>query len=326
MPTTKTGRPAATAAAATCAGTGPPPAMMVSGSGSGIVVFAGALDAPARGTERAVAARLDELDHGHHRGNLAELRADPGEPLEAGPLPAEDRLVGSAQRIHRRPVETAALEADDVEAAEAGALADRRGERDHIGGHAGEPADEGVGTDPAMLLDRGKPAEDRVLADLAMAAERRMVDHQNIVGDDAIMRHMGADHQEAFVPDDGAAAATGGAAVDRGIFADDAIAADHDRGRLVAIAGVLRLAADRGEREYPAARTDFGSSADAGMRMNDSAGAEHDVGTDHGIGADPNAFAEAGAVFDDRRRMNIAHLVSLTLRRRSARSPSLRRP
>src|SRR5438552_2160720 len=170
MPTTNTGRPAATAAAATCAATGPPPAMMVSGSRSGIVVFAGALDAPARGAERAVAAGPDKLYHGHHGGNVAELGSDLGEPLEPGPLPAEDRLIGGAERVDRPPVETAALQADDVEAAEPSPLADRRGKRDDIGGHAGEPADEGVGADPAMLLDGGESAEDSVLADLAMPA------------------------------------------------------------------------------------------------------------------------------------------------------------
>src|SRR5436190_703593 len=120
MPTTNTGRPALVAAAATCAATGPPPAMMVSGSPSAIVVLARPLDAAARRAERAVAACPDELDHGHHRRHVAELRRDRREPLVARSLAAEDRLIGGAERVNRAPVETAALQPDNVEAAERG--------------------------------------------------------------------------------------------------------------------------------------------------------------------------------------------------------------
>src|SRR4051794_3794319 len=111
MPTTNTGRPAATAAAATWAGTGPPPAMMVSGSPSAIIVVARAPAPAARCTKRAVAARPDELDHGQDRRHVAEIRSDRRETLDSGPLAAEDRLIGGAERVDRAAIEAAALQA-----------------------------------------------------------------------------------------------------------------------------------------------------------------------------------------------------------------------
>src|ERR1700730_16295070 len=203
--------------------------MMVSASLSGIIV-AGASRPAARGAERAVASRPDELDHGHDRRHFAELRNDACETLEPRALAAEDRLISGAQRSDRAAVEAASFQPDDVEAAEPRPLTDGRGERNDAGGDSGQPTDEGVGTDPAMLLDGGQPAEDRVLANLTMAAKRGVVDHDNVVGDDAVMGDMCADHQKALVADHRAGAATHRAAVHRRIFADDANAANRDRG------------------------------------------------------------------------------------------------
>src|SRR6516165_778813 len=181
MPMTKTGRPALAAAAATYDGIGPPPAMIVSASPSGIIIAAGACHTTARSAERAIPAGADELDDDHHRRDVAELGHDIFEPLEPRSLAAEDRHIGGAERMDRTAVEAAALQPDDIEAAEAGPLADRRGKGDDVGGNAGEPADEGMRTDPAMLLNRGEPAENRVLAHLAVTAQRGIVDHQNMV-------------------------------------------------------------------------------------------------------------------------------------------------
>ena len=67
--------------------------------------------------------------------------------------------------------------------------------------HAGQAADEGVGADPAALLDAGEAAEDGVVADLDMAAERRLVDQDDVVADDAVMGDVGTDHEEAIGAD-----------------------------------------------------------------------------------------------------------------------------
>src|SRR5262245_28090173 len=106
----------------------PPPAMMVSGSPSGIIVITGALDAAPRRTKRPVAAGPDELDHGHHGRHIPEFGYDRREPLETRSLAAEDRLIGSPQGVNGAPVEAAPLQPDDIEAAEPRPLADRRGE------------------------------------------------------------------------------------------------------------------------------------------------------------------------------------------------------
>jgi hypothetical protein len=187
-----------------------------------------AAPAGARLAERPVAAAPDEVDDLHHGGHGREFRRDVLQPLGEGPLAAEDLLIGGAQRVDRRPVEAAALEPDDVEPAELGAVADRHRERNDVVGDAGEAADEGVGADPRPLLHCGKAAEDRVLADLDMAAKRDGVDEHDVIAEHAVMGDMGADHEKAVRADRRLLLAARRAAVDRDVLANDAVWPDDD--------------------------------------------------------------------------------------------------
>ena len=93
--------------------------------------------------------------------------------------------------------------------------------------HAGQAADEGMRADPAALLDAGYAAEDGMVADLGVAAEGRLVGQDDVVADDAIVGDVRADHEEAVGADRRLAAAARGAAMDRDVFADDAIRPDR---------------------------------------------------------------------------------------------------
>src|SRR5262245_14186957 len=101
--------------------------MMVSGAPSAIIVFAGPLDPSARCAEWPVAAGANELDQGHDRRHVVEIGRNPREPLGTGAVAVEYCLIGGAERMNGLPVETAALEPDNVEAAKPRSLADRRG-------------------------------------------------------------------------------------------------------------------------------------------------------------------------------------------------------
>ena len=62
-----------------------------------------------------------------------------------------------------------ALEADDVEAGEPGAIAERKAKRDQVMLDAGETADERVGSNADELMRGGAAADIGEIADLAMA-------------------------------------------------------------------------------------------------------------------------------------------------------------
>src|SRR5690606_808337 len=149
--------------------------------------------------------------------------------------------------------------------------------------------------DPAILLDRGEAAEDRVLPDLDMTAKRGVVDEHDAVADYAIMGDMRGDHHEAIGTDPRLAAAARRAPVDRRVLADDAIRADHHRGRLALVAGVLRRPADRGERVELASGADGRVAAHHDMGVDDDIVLENHVALDDGIGPDAHTGADAGA-------------------------------
>ncbi len=77
-----------------------------------------------------------------------------------------------------------------------------------------------------------------------------------MIADDAIVRDVRADHQEAIGADRGRAAPARRAAMDGDVLADDAIRADLDGGLLALVAEVLRLAADDREARDARARAD----------------------------------------------------------------------
>jgi hypothetical protein len=92
-----------------------------------------------------------------------------------------DRLVGEAP----------ALQADDIEAGEPGAVAERKAKGDEVMLDASETADEGVGPNPYELVNGGAAAQNGEIADLAMASQHHVVGQNNALADATIMRDVG---------------------------------------------------------------------------------------------------------------------------------------
>ena len=143
----------------------------------------------------------------------------------------------------------APLEADDIEPGERGAVAERHAERNEVVLDAGEAADKGVRADADELMRRRSAAHDREVADLAMAREHHVVGQDDALAETAVVGDMGVGEEHAARADDRLRSAALRARVHRHAFADQAILADDEADRLAAILEVLRLVADRGERE-----------------------------------------------------------------------------
>ena len=88
------------------------------------------------------------------------------------------------------------------------------------------------------------------------------------------------------------------------MLADQAILADDETDRFAPVLEVLRLMADRGEREDARARADGRVARDADVRHEPHAVAELRFRPDVAERADLDALAERRAVLDDRARVN----------------------
>ena len=117
--------------------------------------------------------------------------------------------------------------------------------------------------DARELMDARAGAEDGEVADLAVSGDHRVVGHDDVVADAAIVRHMGVGEEEAPIADDRLHGPVTCAGMHGDAFADDAIGADRQGGRLAGVFQILRSVADHGERE------DLGAGADAGVACDD---------------------------------------------------------
>ena len=142
------------------------------------------------------------------------------------------------------------------------------------------------------------------IADRDVAGEHHIVGEDAVIADAAIMADMGIGEKSATVADHRLQPAAGRAGIHRHAFADQAVGADGQGRVLAAIFEVLRLMADRGERENARARADRGAAGDDDMRDSADALAEHDLAADMAERPDPDACAEPGAVLDDRGGVN----------------------
>ena len=194
--------------------------------------------------------------------------------------------------------EAAPLHADHVEARQPAAIADSQPVRNEVFADAGETAKKGVGPDAHELMHRRPAAEDGVVADPAMAGQHDVVRQQHALAEPAIVRDMAVGEEHAPVSDDGLAAAARRAGVHGDALADYAIGADAQRRRLAMILQVLRLVANRGEREHPGAGAEHGVAGDRDVGYQLDGVAKHDPGADVTERPDLDALAQPRAGFD----------------------------
>ena len=159
--------------------------------------------------------------------------------------------------------ETAAFQADQVQAAQFAAVTGNDTERNDVAGNARHAADHGFAADAAELVNGAVAAQNGAVADADMAADDRVVGHDDVVADDAVMRNVAIDHEHAVVADGGGKVFFRRAALHGDVFADNVVFADDEfRFRLKFVAVILRTAAqDR-------ARKDDGAVADGGVVHN----------------------------------------------------------
>src|SRR5690606_42023701 len=93
-------------------------------------------------------------------------------------------------------------------------------------------------------------------ATLSMAARRGALGKCHVAADNAVMRDMCVGEEIALVSDDRGAPARIRAHMHGHAFADGAVAADRKRGAAALVAGILRRAAEDGQRINFRASTD----------------------------------------------------------------------
>ena len=140
-----------------------------------------------------------------------------------------------------------------------------------------------------------------------MAAERHVVGECDVVADDAVVGDMGARHHETAIADGGDAAALHRSKTDRHAFAELAVVADHQLGRLAAISGRLRRRTERNEWIDRGAFAEHGVAGDRYVGLQANARFQFDPRTDNAIRADLDVVGDPRTVGHARCRINARH-------------------
>ena len=136
-----------------------------------------------------------------------EQVGDIGETLRHGPLLREEQAKGAAEIVHDVAVESPALEPDQVETRQAGAVAHGRAVRNDVVLDPGHAADDRVAPDADKLMHASEAADDGPVVHRHVAAQGRVVGHDDMVAHDAVMGDVGCDHEQAVAADLGQHAA-----------------------------------------------------------------------------------------------------------------------
>ena len=141
-------------------------------------------------------------------------------------------------------------------------------------------------------MHAGVGADRREVIDLDVPTERRAGPEDRLAADVAVVGDVHVRHEEIAIADRRAAAATGGASMNRHELAKDVAPADVERGRLALVLQVLRRQADRGKGIELRAVADRRMAIDHGRRADAAVSPEHDVGTNHRVRPDDGAAAD----------------------------------
>src|SRR4029079_7072278 len=314
MPTICRSSPRAAAESAIRQGSKPPPAMMPSGP---------SILRPSRGlramlswawrrgiighAERALRLGFDEVDDLLDQGILVEHGLHVLEPLHQRAFAREHHAIRLTQLVDLLAREAFALQSDNIEAAEVGAVANRHAERDDVGGDAGHAADKRVCADADILMHGRESADDGAFADRHMSAQGRAVHQRDVVADVAVVGDVAADHQEAIGAHIGRHMASLGTRIDCDVLADQRVRTDGEGARLVVEFDVLGRGPERHEGEHLAAGAERRAAGDAGVGMHDDVVAEHHMRTDHAEWTDLDIRPEFRAWINQGGRMNFDH-------------------
>src|SRR5512146_987747 len=253
-------------------------------------------------------ARPDEVDQSPHLRERLHFRIDLREGVaHRGPGPEQDP-VGFFQRRDRLLRELVPLQADDVQAIEGRPLRRARHDGGHVRGHvlrdSGERADHRELPDPHELVDPDEPADDRADADLDVPGKRRGIGHHHPVSHLAVVGDVAVGHEERLAAQAGHSPAVRRPAIHRHVLADRVAVPDLHPGVLPLEFQILRGGADGGEREHAVVLPHADVRGDLDVGGDVAPVADRHLRTDHGEGADRDAFAQLRLGVDDRGGMD----------------------
>src|SRR6185312_346718 len=119
-----------------------------------------------------------------------------------------------------------------------------------------------------------------------MSGERSGVHQHRVIADLAVVTNMRVRHDQNVTAYLCRAAALIRSAIDGDVLANDVVVADFQPRGLTAIGNVLRLGAERGEREYPVVVADAGGTVNHHMRDKLAVLAELNIGADYAVRSD----------------------------------------
>ena len=147
-------------------------------------------------------------------------------PIAEYTVPLEERPVKAAERRDTLFAESAAIEADYIDAHEACTVPNGDSERNDIAIHSRLRRNHRMVTDTAPLLHRGKAANHHMVPDPRMTSKRCVVRKDGVIADNAVMRHMRRDKEKAVIADNCPHRVNGGAGMHSYMLTDHAVMTD----------------------------------------------------------------------------------------------------
>src|SRR5919109_2927042 len=310
---TTTSKPRASMARTTTAGNSPSPATNPTRSGIVIgLLILGSIALPrAKPPTNAAFRPLDKRDQ--TPGLVAGQARVPHvvQRLRGVETGAIEQAIGAPQFPSHRGREAEATHPHDVEPPDAGgvALGDHKGW--DVFHDARRTADHGQIPDADKLVYGVMAGDEGTILHLDIARQPRIVDHNNIIAQTAIVRHMCIGHEKIMRPNAGDPVLFG-TAVDRHVLADAGMVADTQERALAAVFEILRRPPqDRADADVTVL-ADARPPLNHRMRADDRPCAEAHMLADHGVRADADPICQLSLGVDGSRGMD-AHTCSMMI-------------
>lgn len=263
------------------------------------------------GPDQAALARSgDETQHGRNIGIGFRQGANALDPVgEHYGVITKKGVEGQPDPVKAGLVEPGALQSNDVEAGEAGAVANDGTERDDVSFDTGHATYHGAGANPNELMDSGGTPDERAISDGNVPTHDDVIGNDHIVAEVTIMSDVNNRHQKTAIADTGDTRARDRTAMDGAIFTYRAGAADDRLGIFTFVLEILRRKTNGRERIDFGVRSDPGAAVDHDMGEELHAVPECDLWADSAKCTDTHARPELRAGRDQRCGMNHADIM-----------------
>ena len=197
----------------------------------------------------------------------------------------------------------AAPQADDVQPDDAAALPVEQHERRNILDDAGMPAHHGEAANAAELVHRDGPRDKGTIRHRHVTTEHRSIGEDGVVADRAVVAEMPAGH-DVIAAADCCRVLRLERPMDRDIFAENVVVADHDPPDVLGTAGMLWGPADDGMLAEFVVHARLHARLQDNARRDHAVVAEFNVGLHAGKGPDAHTDAQPGLGTHVCQRMN----------------------